>query len=330
MKVGIISFAHMHAQSYANHLINHPEAELIAIWDDDQDRGNEMAEKFHCSFYSTLESFLKLDLQAVIICSENSNHKNHVIAAAKAKKHILCEKPIATSVEDALEMIQTCQKEGVILQIAYPVRFAPSIRKVKDLIESGAIGDVIAINGTNHGQMPGGWFIDERLSGGGAATDHIVHVMDLIRWMLQDEVKTVYAELDTRFYDIAVEDCGIVLLELESGVKATIDPSWSRPKTFPTWGDVTMTIIGTKGTLTVDAFKQHTVYYNDKDMKISHLPWANDMDEELINDFLECVKEKRPPFITGVDGLRTLEVVKAAYQSNELKKPVMINRVEID
>ena len=87
------------------------------------------------------------------------------------------------------------------------------------------------------------------LSGGGAATDHIVHIMDLIRWILKDEVKSVYAELDTRFYDIDVEDCGMVTLELESGVIVSIDPSWSRPQTFPTWGDAIMNFVGTKGNL---------------------------------------------------------------------------------
>lgn len=85
--------------------------------------------------------------------------------------------------------------------------------------------------------MPGGWFINKSLSGGGAATDHIVHLLDLTRWLLNDEVRNIYAELDTKFYDIDVEDCGMVSAELESGIIVSIDPSWSRPpKTFPTWG----------------------------------------------------------------------------------------------
>jgi UDP-N-acetylglucosamine 3-dehydrogenase len=328
MKVGIISFAHMHALSYAKYLVQHPEAELAGIWDADKQRGNKMAEQFETEFYAELDELLKTDIIAVIICSENVNHKEHVLKAASYKKQILCEKPIATEVEDAIEMINACEEHDVILQVAYPVRFAPAIQKVKEIIQSGEIGEVIAVNATNHGQMPGGWFVEKELSGGGSATDHIVHIMDLLRWILNDEVKNVYAEFDTRFYDIEVEDCGLVMLELESGVIASIDPSWSRPKTFPTWGDVTMEIVGTEGALSVDAFKQHSLLYNDHAGKIQQHPWSEDMDEGLINDFIFCVKSKSTPSITGNDGLRTMEVVKAAYQSNELKETVLLKRNE--
>ncbi|MBO1911448.1 Gfo/Idh/MocA family oxidoreductase, partial [Microvirga sp. 3-52] len=208
--------------------------------------------------------------------------KEHVISAAQANKHILCEKPLATEVKDAEAMIKACEEAEVILQVAYPVRFAPAIENVRTMIQEGAIGKVLAINATNHGLMPGGWFIDQELSGGGSATDHIVHIMDVIRWIFKDEVKSVYAELDTRFYDIDVEDCGMVSLELESGMIVSIDPSWSRPKTYPTWGNFVMHFVGTKGNLSVDAFKQHSLYYNDVDEKIEELPWSEDMDAGLI------------------------------------------------
>ena len=326
MKIGMISFAHMHALSYAEILHNHSDVELSYIWDEDEVRGKTMADKYNCQYIANLDKFLQTDINAVVICSENINHKEHVIKAAKAKKHILCEKPIATEVKDAEAMIQACEKASVILQIAYPVRFAPVIENVKAMIQDGAIGEVLAINATNHGLMPGGWFIEKKLSGGGSATDHIVHIMDLIRWIFKDEVKSVYAELDTRFYDIDVEDCGMVTLELESGMIVSIDPSWSRPKVFPTWGNVVMHFVGTKGNLSVDVFKQHSLYYNGNEEKIQELPWSEDMDEGLIKDFIDCIKSNGMPSITGIDGLRTLEVVKAAYQSNELKKTIVLER----
>lgn len=325
MNIGMISFAHMHAYSYAQHLKNHPDVSLTAIWDADPARGQKAAEQFGGTYYEDMDQFLEADIEAVIICSENRNHREHVIQAARAGKHILCEKPIATEIHDAKEMIAVCKEEDVILQIAFPVRFAPSVRRAKDVIQAGELGDILAVKCTNHGQMPGGWFIEKELSGGGAATDHIVHVMDLMRWMLNDEVKNVYAELDTRFYDIDVEDCGMVSLELNSGVVATIDPSWSRPKTYPTWGNVTMEFVGTNGTLSLDAFKQSSFYYNDTDHKIEQHPWAEDMDEGLVNDFISCVKTQGQPSISGEDGLRTLEVVKAAYESSESRKVVPLN-----
>lgn len=329
MKVGIISFAHLHALTYAHYLTEHPDVELTGIWDEDVTRGNEMAEKYNSTFYSDLHELLAEDVDAVVICSENANHKDHVIAAARAKKHILCEKPIATELADAKAMIETCKEENVILQVAYPVRFSPVMQQVKEIIASGKIGEIKAINSTNHGQMPGGWFIDKSLSGGGAATDHIVHLLDVTRWMLKEEINNVYAELDTAFYDIDVEDCGIVSLELESGVIFTIDPSWSRPKAFPTWGDVTMEITGTKGTLQIDAFKQHFTHYSNQSERVQQLPWVKDMDQALVEDFIDCVQKGREPSITGEDGIRSLEVVKAAYQSAEKKQIIHLNRLEV-
>ncbi|OHR70665.1 dehydrogenase [Bacillus sp. HMSC76G11] len=326
MKVGIISFAHMHAVSYAEHLTKHADVELTAIWDEDIERGSMMAERFNCEYYSNLTSFLQTDLAAVVVCSENANHKKHVIEAAKAKKHVLCEKPISTDVMDAQEMIDICKDHGVILQVAFPVRFVPAVQKVREVIRSGVLGEIVAVDATNHGQMPGGWFVQKDLSGGGAAVDHIVHVMDLIRWMLDEEVKNVYAELDTRFYDIDVEDCGIVTLELESGTIVTIDPSWSRPKTFPTWGDVTMEIVGVKGKISLDAFKQHLVLFNDQQKKVQHIGWGDDMDLGLVNDFIDCIQGMRIPSVTGEDGLRTVEVVQAAYQSAKGKSTITLIR----
>ncbi len=176
-------------------------------------------------------------------------------------------------------MIAVCQENDVLLQVAFPVRFAPLAQHVKQLLDDQVIGEVLAINSTNHGKMPGGWFVDKSLSGGGAAIDHIVHVTDLIRWMLKQEVTEVYAELATRYYDLDVEDCGMVMMELESGAIVSLDPSWSRPKAFPTWGDVTMKFVGTKGNLTVDMFRQNILFSSNENNQQIQLPWAEDMDQ---------------------------------------------------
>ncbi|NGP45939.1 Gfo/Idh/MocA family oxidoreductase [Bacillaceae bacterium SIJ1] len=329
MKIGFISFAHMHAYSYASVVSAHPELEIAGIWDADEERGQRMASDWQTTYESSLETFLETEMDAVIICSENANHKEHVVKAAQAGKHILCEKPIATKVEDARVMIEACEQAGVILQIAYPVRFADAIQKARSIINEGELGEVLAVNGTNHGQMPGGWFIQPELSGGGAAADHIVHVMDLLRWILKDEVAQVYAELDTRYYDIDVEDCGLVSLQMEKGTVVTIDPSWSRPKTFPAWGDVLLEIVGTKGKLSIDATKEHVVYYNDAAGRVSQLGYSTNSDQALMADFIETIKNGGTPSITGEDGLRTLEVVVAAYESNRDKKAITNERLQL-
>ena len=276
--------------------------------------------RFGAEYFGDLANFLAQPLDAVIVCSENARHREHVIAAARAGKHILCEKPIATEVRDAEEMIRVCREEGVLFQIAFPVRYSAAIRKAREYARSGKLGNILAISSTNRGKRPGGWFEDPDLAGGGAATDHIVHLMDVFRWMLGDEVKRVYAELSKENDDSQVETHGLVLLEMHSGTIISIDPSWSYPSAFPTWGDLTMEIVGEKGTLSLDLYKQSSRWYAEDSDKTALLPWMDDLDEGLIADFVESVKEGRSPSITGEDGLRTLSVVKASYKSMETGK----------
>lgn len=324
MKIGIISFAHMHAFSYAKALQELEGVELAGIADEDEERGRKFAKQFGVSFYADYDDLLKLDLDAVIVTSENANHRKHVIAAAKAGKHVLCEKPLSTNVKDAQEMVDVCREHGVLLQTAFPVRFHPAIRRAKQMIEEGRVGRILAIKGTNHGQNPGGWFVDPALSGGGAVMDHTVHVVDIMRWFMGSEVREVYAEAGNLISEYPIDDCGIVTLEFVNGVYATLDCSWSRNKAFPTWGDVTLEIVGTAGTLSVNTFNQKlNVYTDDKGYK--HQYWGDDMDLGLIDDFIASLREnKKQASITGEDGLRAVEVVIAAYEAAERNMPVSI------
>ena len=139
MKIGMMSFAHMHAYSYADGVKRLPNVELVGIFDEDIERGKKCAKTYNTVHYSDQAEFLALEMDAVIICSENNRHKEMVVNAAKAKKHILCEKPIATNLTDAKEMIQVCKEHAVILQIAYPVRFSSPIQQVKEMIDQGEL-----------------------------------------------------------------------------------------------------------------------------------------------------------------------------------------------
>ncbi|HEO8418120.1 TPA: Gfo/Idh/MocA family oxidoreductase [Yersinia enterocolitica] len=322
MKVGIISFAHGHAYAYAEALKKMEGVELVGIADDNETRGVEASMRYNTSYYPTYEELLNQDLEAVIITSENAKHHEHVLAAAKQGKHILCEKPIATNKQDAVEMIKVCKENNVFLQIAFPVRFSTPVAKAKQIIEDGELGSIVAIKGTNRGTNPGGWFVDKEKSGGGAVMDHTVHLVDIMRWYMGSDVKEVYAEVDNLISDIAIDDCGIVTMEFENNVFASIDCSWSRNKTFPTWGDVTLEIVGTKGTLTVDAFAQKTDVYSMDGATWDF--WGEDMNQDLVEDFVSNVKNGVPPTITGEDGLKAMEVALAGYESAKRKGPVLI------
>jgi len=320
--LGIISFAHFHAYNYANCLRQLKEVEIIGIADKDRKRGIKAADEFKTKYYPDYSKLLQKDFEAVIVCSENSRHKEIVVAAANAGKHILCEKPISTNIEDARTMINVCKQKNVKLGIAFPFRFSPTVKQVKRMIEENKIGNILAVNATNRGKMPGGWFISKVKAGGGAVMDHTVHVVDLLRWFLNREVKEVYAEVDSLLHNIDVDDCGVLALEFEDGIFATLDTSWSRPKSFPTWGDITMEIVGTKGVISLDVFAQTISTYSDKERRVVWENWGDNIELGLIKDFAYRISNGLPLTITGEDGLRALEVVLAAYRSAQKKKTV--------
>ena len=324
MKIGILSFEHMHSLSYASVLNNIPDVELAAAWDEDEERLDKYSKEFNIPISSqSLEEILSLSLDGVIICSRNNAHLELTENAAQAGKHILCEKPIATNIEDGKKMMDICKKCNVKLMIAFPCRYIPQMVRANEIIKQGKLGEIYAIKTTNHGFMPGGWFIEPELSGGGAVIDHTVHVMDLLRWMTGLEITEVYAEIDRRIYDIPCEDLGLLSFKLGNKIFGTHDSSWSRSKSYSIWGDVTMRFIGSEGILEVDGFPQALhIYDNNAEKRHNTLSGGDNADEEMIKDFLDAIKSDREPSITGLDGLRALEVALSAYKSAELIQTV--------
>jgi UDP-N-acetylglucosamine 3-dehydrogenase len=330
VKTGIVSFAHVHSPAYAGVLKDLGAADFVGITHEDTDRGAEAAEQFGVRFFDSAASLFE-EVEAVVVCSENKNHARDVIPALTGGVHVLCEKPISTTVEDARAMIQASENSGSQLRTAFPVRYLPSIVRARELVREGALGRVMALNGTNHGQIPGGWFLDPELAGGGAVMDHTVHLADVLRWMLDVEVKRVYAEVDSYFGAEGTDDAAILTLELEGGsfadgAFATIDPSWSRGDGYPTWGDVTLRISGTSGVLDVDPFAQPLKTFDHQTGSSSWSYVGEDMNALMLADFLRGVAEGVPAGASGLDGLRTLEVVLAAYRSGENHKPKEVER----
>lgn len=322
MKVGILSSAHMHASAYVMALKRLGNVEIAGIADEDENRGKDFANAHNIEYFKDYREFLKMDMDAVIICSENVRHCELTVEAAKCGKHVIVEKPIATTIDDAEKMINVCNENNVKLMVAFPVRYSPAVLRAKGIIDSGKIGEVVAINATNRGSMPGGWFIDKELSGGGCIIDHTVHVMDIINMIFDTKVKEVYAKKSTLIHDIPVEDTGILSIELENDVYITLDTSWSRSKSFPTWGDVTMEIVGTKGAINLDAYAQSGKLYSNQNDKSLNVYWGDDPNYLMIRDFINCIEEDKPSPVTGEDGLFALNVALMAYESAEKNEVV--------
>lgn len=323
VKIGIMSFAHLHAYSYADSLTRMEEVKFVGIADDNLERGRKAAEQFGVTLFPNYHALLDA-VDAVVITAENARHADLTIAAAEAGKHVLCEKPLATTVRDAQAMIDACKTHKVKLMTAFPCRFSPSMVKLKEHADAGDIGNILAIKGTNRGKCPGGWFVDLEKSGGGAVIDHTVHVVDLMRWLLRSEPAEVYAEISNLMHHAVYDDVGLLTITFDNGVFATLDTSWSRPESYPTWGDVTMDITGTNGMIFMDMFAQNIVQYSDETMRTQWSNWGSNIDYAMIADFVSSVANNVPVSVTGEDGLRALEVALAAYKSSEIGEPVKL------
>ncbi|MGH2389305.1 MAG: Gfo/Idh/MocA family protein, partial [Chloroflexota bacterium] len=285
LRCALLSTAHMHAHGYAAGLAAIPDAVVSAVWDDVTSRGEAFAARYGVPFLADLDEVWD-GCDAVIITSENARHRALAEAAGKAGKHILCEKPLAINQEDAEAMIAAADRAGVILGTAFPMRHNLPARALHRALRAGAVGEVLAIRSTNRGMMPPGWFQELELSGGGAVIDHTVHVLDLLRWYLEDEPEMVYAEISHGLHGRAVDDAAFLTITFKSGVVVAHDPSWSRPPSFPTWGDVTMEVAGTRGVIHLDATNQKAVYYPRDNEHARWLPWGTDADQAMIEDFV--------------------------------------------
>lgn len=320
MRIGIMSFAHHHAEAYIHNLRLLDGVELIGIADDDQERGRSYAEGNDTHLFADYQALLDEKPDGVIVCSENVNHRPLVEMAAQAGAHVLCEKPLATTLVDGRAMIDACRSAGVILMTAFPMRFSAPVVQVKEQIDRGALGKLYCFNTTNQGRMPiheRRWFVDKELAGGGSLMDHTVHLADILRWYLDSEVTEVYAVANHILHGdlVEVETGGLIMLTFAGGTFASIDCSWNKPFNYPTWGGLTMELISERGLTVIDAFRQNLAIYQQEPAAHAWSYWGSDADRGMVQEFVDAVREQRPPKVTGEDGYKALEITLAAYQS---------------
>jgi predicted dehydrogenase len=322
LRIGMLHFAHFHSYDYAKHLAAMPGVTISGVADRDADRGREAASRLGTRYFPSADALFRDQPDAVLVSSENARHEADVVEVASAGIHVFCEKPIATTLDSARRMIDACRKAGVVLQVAVPVRFSPPVQRARELVREGSIGKVLAANTTNRGRLVRTWFAEPELSGGGAVMDHTVHVVDLLRWFLADDVVEVYAEADRLIYpDLACDDCGLLSLKFKKGAIATLDTSWSRLPSYPTWGDVILRLWGEKGTLDVDAFSQNVVVWGDAPRLEG---WGSNCDVGMMADFVNTLRSGKEPSATGHDAMKALEVAIGAYESVKTGKPVRL------
>ena len=325
MRVGILGVAHVHADQLIQISKTKPVFDIVGIWDRDSERAKKMSDEYGVKSFNTMDDLLDEKLDGVFIFSENVFHKDICLVASKKVKNIMCEKPLATNVNDAIEMVRACKVNNTNLMLAFNNRFTTPANQAYEYFRSGKAGKVIGLSGTNHGNNPGGWFVDASLSGGGSMIDHTVHLVDLAYWITGLKPISVYATKSTVFNDIDVEDCGSMIVELEGNIPLSIDFSWSRMKSMPINGDNKLQINGTEGTCLIDNRGERLEKFVDDEYTIPS--YAKNAYDEMLEDFVRASEGKEFIGCTGEEGIIPVQVVQAAYESCKKGEVVSISNL---
>ncbi|TDN43691.1 putative dehydrogenase [Curtobacterium flaccumfaciens] len=336
LRIGVLSFAHTHAVGYLAALAAMPDVEVRGADPDGVStgtavgelRGADLAAALGVGYADTYDELLAWAPDAVVVTSENARHRELVELAAAAGAHVLCEKPLATTWQDGLAMRDAVDRAGVVLMMAFPVRFASAFDRLRATHDSGALGTVFSVRGANTGMLPRtrDWFTDPSMSGGGALVDHVVHIADLLDGLTGAAPVSVTAVANRVLHaDRArAETAGLVTVTYDSGMVAAIDCSWSRPDTSPVWGGLTLDVAGTGGTVSVDFFGAAARGLHAVDGRPIELRYGADPDVAMLRAFLDAVRSGvRPQPDVGV-GLRTLSVVLAAQESVRTGRTVAV------
>jgi len=223
--IGVLSFAHGHANVYCQALKDFPEVALVSAWDDDPDRGGAACQRFELAFrQSAAEVIEDPRVEAVIVTCETNRHADLIEQAAAAGKHILCQKPLATTLEDCDRIIAAVKQSGVKFSMAYQMRHDPVNQKIKALLEAGAVGKVAVVRrrhsigvllDPNFVQGLTRWHIDPTANVG-MFFDDATHAADWFFWML-GRPRSVMAEIDNVVTHVAPDDNGAALFRFAGG-----------------------------------------------------------------------------------------------------------------
>jgi len=325
-RIGIVGLAHVHAGAYAEILASIDGVEFIGVSEPDRHLRERWSAPAGSVTVGDHAELVDVGIDAAVVCTQTNEHLDVVELLATRGIQVLCEKPLATTAADAHAVVDVCADAGVHLMTAFPMRFSQPLIEGARWVSEGRGGEVLAFTGTNNGQIPtdhAAWFADPVAAGGGAVMDHTVHLVDIMRWWLDAEPVEVYADINRVMHaDASVETGGIVTVVFDGGVVATIDCSWSRPDSYPTWGGLTIEAVGTQGVLAVDAFADRLDVWSGGEL--SWVDWGGDPNRSMLEHFIGAVRGDHPLAVTGVDGLRATEVALAAYRSADVGQPVEV------
>lgn len=323
LKVGIVSGWHVHANEYAERVMESKKAEITAVWDEEEGRGKKLAEKYGVPFFPDYDEFLqKGDFSAIICDAPTTMHEMLLVKAAQAGKHIFTEKLLATTTKSAQKIVTAVKDSGVIFTLSLPLLANAKILYARQLIESGELGRVTGARmrrshgGVSDGWLPDYWF-DVEKSGGGALMDLGAHPVYVLA-SLFGEPKRVSGIL-TNLYGTSSDENSVALVEFGDGVIGICETA------FVTFGvpDL-LEIYGTEGSVFFHGDKilvstKKTDALNLGEKEPAHLPEA--LAHPVIQFLDACIEGKKSPEYLDVDsGLIMTKIIEAAYAADRTNK----------
>ncbi len=318
-----------------------PGAEIIAVASPTEAHVREFARHHGIpNYFTNVHDMLTLDgIDMIVIGAPNIFHCEITLAAAKAGKHVVVEKPLCMNLAEADRMIEACKAAGVKLMYAEELCFTPKYVRLKALLDEGALGDPVLLKQSEKHDGPhADHFWDVERSGGGVTMDMGCHAIEFFRWMLgRPKIKSVYAQMGTHVHtDKTIgDDNAIIILEFENGVTAVAEESWTKLGGM----DDRAEVHGTKGQAYADVLQGNSILtYSTQGVGYAvekagnTVGWSFTMYEEIWNygfpqefaHFVDCVKNDRQPLVTGEDGRAVLEAIYAAYESAGTGKKVYL------
>ena len=337
--IGAGFIADIHAECYHRFV---PDAELVGVYSRSEARARAFADKHAIArWFIDLDEALAVDCDVVDICLPNHLHARVVIEAAKSGKHVIIEKPLCLTLEEADEMIATCKAHNRKLMYAEELCFAPKYERVRHLVREGAVGSIYYMRQCERHSGPhSDWFYDLDQSGGGALMDMGCHGLAWFRWVLGLEKRalSVYAHMQRGLVHGARTHCeehSLCIVEFEGGVVGIAENSWAKLGGM----EDRVEVCGTGGIVYADLFMGNSALtYSEKgygyamEKAGSTHGWTFTNVEEAFNQgypqelqhFIACVRNDAAPLTTGEDGRAVLEMLNAAYYSARIGQRVSL------
>ena len=305
LKIGVIGTGEM-GQHHARIYRQNKNTELTGIADINKKRVQELAEKYDTQAYTNHMDLLESGLDAVSIAVPTKLHKKIALEAIEQSVHILLEKPIADTVENADAIIKKAKEKKVKLLIGHIERFNPAVQAFKK--KQDLLGKIVSISARRVGPY------NPRIRDVGIITDLGVHDIDVMSYIYDEKVQSVHAYAGSITHKF--EDYASILLGFNNGNAGTIQTNWLTPHKVRK-----LTITGTKGIAYVDYIKQKVKFFTDEGFQLIRLEKREPLSNEM-EHFIDCIINDKKPMVGGGEGKHALQVALAAVESYKNNKVI--------